>query len=158
MIAPGVYTYKFQCNLPKELPTSCEEKFVFIRYLASVHIVLQPLSVDKVHSVAFTVIKPYNLNAEPMFQVSISQHSVRRRQQNTTNVISVLSQPKIKERIAFKMRFSISTFTVCNYKTEEYQFFSIFNAQTESIDSYRIDSNIRLCTRTSDFIAIGCAK
>lgn len=71
-MAPGVYTYKFQCDLPKELPTSCEEKFGFIRYLASVHIVLQPLSVDKVHSVAFTVIKPYNLNAEPIFQVSTS--------------------------------------------------------------------------------------
>lgn len=69
-MAPGVYTYKFQCDLPKELPTSCEEKFGFIRYLASVHIVLQPLSADKVHSVAFTVIKPYNLNAEPIFQVS----------------------------------------------------------------------------------------
>lgn len=95
-MAPGVYTYKFQCDLPKELPTSCEEKFGFIRYLASAHILLQPLSADKVHSVAFTVIKPYNLNAEPIFKVSSGcawrrMRHVRKpplqKKTNTTNVI-----------------------------------------------------------------------
>lgn len=69
-IVPGIYTYHFECDLPKELPTSCEEKFGFIRYVASVHILHASLD-EKVHTVPFTVIKPFNLNTEPIFQVSI---------------------------------------------------------------------------------------
>lgn len=83
---PGIYTYHFECDLPKELPTSCEEKFGFIRYVASVHI--QHASLDeKVHTVPFTVIKPFNLNTEPIFQVS-SATGARQRQSRTERKIS----------------------------------------------------------------------
>lgn len=67
-ISPGVYTYPFESNLPTNLPTSCEGKYGFIRYFASVHIVRPSLPIQ-IQTVPFTVIKPYNLNAVPIFQV-----------------------------------------------------------------------------------------
>lgn len=70
-VATGVYTFPFACDLPKDSPTSYEGQFGFIRYLAIVHIV-RPSLPDKTYNIAFTVIKPYNLNAEPIFQVSIN--------------------------------------------------------------------------------------
>lgn len=169
-MAPGVYTYKFQCDLPKELPTSCEEKFGFIRYLASVHIVLQPLSVDKVHSVAFTVIKPYNLNAEPIFQVSTSTNGsaaqpscVTRPKTNTSNVVccSVSRyENKQKEICSNCVQFFLRSLlhTVCHDKTTQYQIFPLSYAQTESTNVNGIITNVGLCARSSDSIAIGCAK
>lgn len=68
-IVPGVYTYHFEYDLPNDLPTSCEEKYAAIRYMASVHIVHASLD-EKVHTMPFTVIKPFNLNAESVFKVS----------------------------------------------------------------------------------------
>lgn len=67
-IPPGVYTYNFEVELSDNLPTSCEGKFGFIRYLASVIIMRQMLPVET-QTIAFTVIKPHNLNALPVFQV-----------------------------------------------------------------------------------------
>lgn len=67
-IPPGVYTYPFEVELAENLPTSCEGKFGFIRYLASVNIIRQLLPVET-QTIAFTVIKPHNLNALPVYQV-----------------------------------------------------------------------------------------
>lgn len=69
-IEPGIYSFAFQCDLPDCLPTSCEEKYGYIRYLATVHIE-RPDIPDKTFSTAFTVIKPCNLNADPIYQVRI---------------------------------------------------------------------------------------
>lgn len=69
-IDPGIYSFAFECDLPEVLPTSCEEKYGYIRYLATVHIE-RPDIPDKTFSTAFTVIKPCNLNADPIHQVCI---------------------------------------------------------------------------------------
>lgn len=69
-VSPGIYTYPFQAELPDNLPTSCEGKYGFIRYLASVNII-RPQQLVQTQTVAFTVIKPHNLNASPLFQVRI---------------------------------------------------------------------------------------
>lgn len=67
-MSPGVYTYPFETELPSNLPTSCEGKYGFIRYLASVNII-RPMLPIQTQTIAFTVIKPHNLNALPVFQV-----------------------------------------------------------------------------------------
>lgn len=67
-IEPGVYTFGFECDLPRDLPTSCEGKFGFIRYLASVQ-VIRSKEPEQLQGCPFTVIKPYNLNADPIVQV-----------------------------------------------------------------------------------------
>lgn len=69
-IPPGVYTHPFKVELSENLPTSCEGKYGFIRYLASVNIIRQLLPVAT-QTIAFTVIKPHNLNALPVYQVMI---------------------------------------------------------------------------------------
>lgn len=68
-VSTGIYTYPFEVELPESLPTSCEGKYGFIRYLASVNIV-RPNQPVQTQTVAFTVIKPKNLNKSPLFQVS----------------------------------------------------------------------------------------
>lgn len=68
-VSTGVYTYPFEIELPDNLPTSCEGKYGFIRYLASVNII-RPNQPIQTQTIAFTVIKPHNLNASPLFQVS----------------------------------------------------------------------------------------
>lgn len=69
MVPTGIYTYPFETDLPENLPTSCEGKYGFIRYLASVNII-RPSQPVQTQTIAFTVIKPHNLNASPLFQVS----------------------------------------------------------------------------------------
>lgn len=68
-VSTGIYTYPFEIELPESLPTSCEGKYGFIRYLASVNIV-RPTQPVQTQTVPFTVIKTHNLNASPLFQVS----------------------------------------------------------------------------------------
>lgn len=67
-VPTGVYTYPFETHLPENLPTSCEGKYGFIRYLASVNII-RPKQPVQTQTIAFTVIKPHNLNASPLLQV-----------------------------------------------------------------------------------------
>lgn len=69
-IPTGVFQYPFEADLPENLPTSCEGKYGFIRYLASVNII-RPHQPIQTQTIAFTVIKPHNLNASPLFQVNI---------------------------------------------------------------------------------------
>lgn len=71
-VPTGIYTYPFETDLPENLPTSCEGKYGFIRYLASVNII-RPDQPVQTQTTAFTVIKPHNLNASPLFQVSTSK-------------------------------------------------------------------------------------
>lgn len=73
-VSTGIYTYPFEVELPANLPTSCEAKYGFIRYLASVQI-NRPNQPVQTQTVPFTVIKTHNLNASPLFQVSrVSTH------------------------------------------------------------------------------------
>lgn len=67
-MSPGIYIYPFETDLPAELPTSCEGKFGFIRYLASANII-RSNATAQTQTIAFTVIKPHNLNALPVVQV-----------------------------------------------------------------------------------------
>lgn len=67
-LAPGTYNYTFQCMLPPGLPTSVEHDIGHIAYGASV-ILNIPLWTDKEFKEHFTVIKPINLNADPLFRV-----------------------------------------------------------------------------------------
>ncbi|XP_031632114.1 arrestin domain-containing protein 2-like [Contarinia nasturtii] len=67
IIRTGVYTYPFETKLLETLPTSCEGKYGFIRYLASVNII-RPNQPVQTQTIAFTVLKPHNLNASPLFQ------------------------------------------------------------------------------------------
>lgn len=75
-VATGVYTYPFEIDLPDNLPTSCESKYGFIRYLASVNII-RPKQPVQTQTIAFTVIKPHNLNASPLFQVNTPNRMIR---------------------------------------------------------------------------------
>lgn len=59
-VSTGIYTYPFEVDLPESSPTSCEGKYGFIRYLASVNVV-RPNQPVQTQTVAFTVIKTHNL-------------------------------------------------------------------------------------------------
>lgn len=67
-MSPGIYIYPFETELPANLPTSCEGKYGFIRYLASANII-RASAATQTQTIAFTVIKPHNLNALPVVQV-----------------------------------------------------------------------------------------
>lgn len=67
-MSPGIYIYPFETELATNLPTSCEGKHGFIRYLASANII-RPNATTQTQTIAFTVIKPLNLNALPVVQV-----------------------------------------------------------------------------------------
>lgn len=63
MIFPGTHTYNFSCTLPHLLPTSFEGKKGHIRY--TVRVALErPWKFDHTYRVAFTVLKPIDLNLE----------------------------------------------------------------------------------------------
>lgn len=67
-LAPGVYDYNFQCNLPSQLPTSVEGGYGFIAYTARV-VVDIPLWPDMKFEQPFHVIRPLDVNADPSLQV-----------------------------------------------------------------------------------------
>lgn len=67
-MSPGIYIYPFETQLASNLPTSCEGKHGFIRYLASANII-RPNATTQTQTNAFTVIKPQNLNALAVVQV-----------------------------------------------------------------------------------------
>lgn len=71
-MSPGIYIYPFETELPSNLPTSCEGKYGFIRYLASAN-VIRPNTTTQTQTIAFTVIKPHNLNALSIVQVGLSK-------------------------------------------------------------------------------------
>lgn len=71
-MSPGIYIYPFETELPSNLPTSCEGKYGFIRYLASAN-VIRPNATTQTQTIAFTVIKPHNLNALSIVQVGLSK-------------------------------------------------------------------------------------
>lgn len=67
-LAPGEHSYPFQHVLPKDLPTSFEGKFGYIRYTTcvTVDISMQP---NKEFETPFTVIQAIDLNADPTLRV-----------------------------------------------------------------------------------------
>lgn len=66
----GHYSYNFSCNLPLDLPTSVESKVGNIRYAAK--IVLDCLNQPgQKHEEFFTVIRPLNLNVDPIHRVGV---------------------------------------------------------------------------------------
>lgn len=63
VIFPGTHTYHFNCTLPHQLPTSFEGTKGHIRYTVLVSLE-RPWKFDQTYRVAFTVLKPMNLNYE----------------------------------------------------------------------------------------------
>lgn len=63
-----MYNYSFECDLDNELPTSIEAGFGSIRYFTRVvlDILHRP---SKAIVQPFSVIKPFDLNIDPMFRV-----------------------------------------------------------------------------------------
>lgn len=60
-ILPGIHTYNFSCALPHLIPTSFEGRIGQIRYTISVSLE-RPWKFNNTFKVAFTVLKPYDLN------------------------------------------------------------------------------------------------
>lgn len=85
-MTPGSYDFTFECALLR-LPTSFEGEYGHIRYTACVVLDI-PMWPDKEFEVAFTVIKPINLNDDPHLRVISSIHSQRRKM--IFDVINVL--------------------------------------------------------------------
>lgn len=68
-LAPGVYNFNFECMLANNLPTSIEARHGHIRYFARFVVdIIYPCR--KVFEVPFFVIKPIDLNANPILRVS----------------------------------------------------------------------------------------
>lgn len=66
-LAPGTYTYDFECLLP-DLPTSIEAKCGHIRYIARFVIdIIYPCR--KIYEIPFFVIRPIDLNVDPILRV-----------------------------------------------------------------------------------------
>ncbi|KAJ6645788.1 Arrestin domain-containing protein 17 [Pseudolycoriella hygida] len=62
---PGLHTYKFQYNLPPQLPTSVEGSLGYVRY--TIRVVLNiSMWPDKVFKQQFTVLRPFDLNNAPI--------------------------------------------------------------------------------------------
>lgn len=60
-ILPGIHTYNFSCVLPHQIPTSFEGRIGHIRYTIMVALE-RPWKFNNTFKVAFTVLKPYDLN------------------------------------------------------------------------------------------------
>lgn len=62
-LSPGSHSYKFQCILPKSIPSSIEHKFgnVIYEVIVFVESLLWP---NKVFKERFTIIKHVNLNVD----------------------------------------------------------------------------------------------
>lgn len=68
-LAPGVHNYTFECVLPSDLPTSFEAKHGHIRYCARFVVdIIYPCR--KICELPFFVIKPFDLNLNPILHVS----------------------------------------------------------------------------------------
>lgn len=66
----GIHRYPFECQLMTLVPTSMEEKFGHIRYIASVYFHKnRDANAPAIHTELFTIIKPLNLNLLPDLQV-----------------------------------------------------------------------------------------
>lgn len=68
-LSSGHHSYSFSCALPAHLPTSYEGTYGHIRY--TVRLVLErPWKFDQSYKVAFTVLKPFDLNYDsPILRV-----------------------------------------------------------------------------------------
>lgn len=68
-MASGAYDYPFEFKLPNDLATSIEGKHGHIRYFAI--FVIDAIYPEKKQSlnIPFSVIKPFDLNADPVFRV-----------------------------------------------------------------------------------------
>lgn len=65
----GTYLYRFQIQLPSDLPSSFEGQYGNIRYEVVVRID-RPFKFDNIFTHPFTVITPLNLNSDPTYKVS----------------------------------------------------------------------------------------
>lgn len=64
-IPAGIHRYKFSCALPSDLPTSFEGKYGKIRYIVCATLD-RPWKFNQTCKVAFTVLKPLDLNRDPV--------------------------------------------------------------------------------------------
>jgi hypothetical protein len=76
-ILPGLHTYSFSCTLPHQIPTSFEGQHGHIRYTIRLSLE-RPWKFDHVFRVAFTVLKPYDLNYDTPILKIPSQMEVSR--------------------------------------------------------------------------------
>lgn len=73
-MAPGMYHYSFEFKLP-DLPTSIEGKHGHVRYFAIFVIDAIYPEKKRIINIPFTVIKPFDLNADSEFRVITSMFS-----------------------------------------------------------------------------------
>ncbi|XP_031621629.1 uncharacterized protein LOC116339736 [Contarinia nasturtii] len=76
-LAPGVYKYAFQVELPLNIPTSLESQHGHIRYGFQV-VLDRPLWSDQKFEETFTVIKPLNLNNDLTLRHPIVEEETKR--------------------------------------------------------------------------------
>lgn len=68
VLQPGHHSYDFSWDLPSDLPTSQEHSIGFIRYMVEAVLDCPWESNEKLKEF-FTVIKPLDLNSNPMYRV-----------------------------------------------------------------------------------------
>ncbi|XP_055302464.1 arrestin domain-containing protein 17-like [Sitodiplosis mosellana] len=76
-LAPGAYKYNFECTLPPDLATSIEAKHGHIRYFARFVVdIIYPCR--KIYEVPFFVIRPFDLNLNPILRSPIIAESTEK--------------------------------------------------------------------------------
>lgn len=75
-MVPGVHDYTFEFKLPSDLPTSIEGKHGNIRYTAIFVIDAIYPEKRKTLKIPFTVLRPFDLNADPEFRVIFSSYCI----------------------------------------------------------------------------------
>lgn len=68
-LTSGSYSYPFEFEFPKELPTSFEGSIGYIRYKMTVVIDNNSMWRDKEFDIPFSVVKAIDLNSDPVFRV-----------------------------------------------------------------------------------------
>lgn len=68
MVPPGLYKYKWDCEIPDDCHTSVEENIGFIRYSVMV-VIEEDVDQKKEFVESFTVINPLNLNDDQSYSV-----------------------------------------------------------------------------------------
>lgn len=137
-VSTGIYTYPFEVELPESLPTSCEGKYGFIRYLASVNIV-RPSQPVQTQTVPFTVIKTHNLNASPLFQVS---RVWTRKERIYSNFLRANFNRSLGSSVSFLFRLHAEP----NKEAAKREIFPFIIANIEQCCDISVCANFRICT------------